>query len=144
MGVDCNAVGYKNPNKKVPVVVTCDQGCVIIDITPTLDKTGNVIKGIGNGGAGERGVGGVALTTARLASTTAELAAQLLAVQLLLASQIWQEIQKMRANQMEDRVATHKSFIMVNANIRRIALQPGMRGPVGTLRQQGNDDTRTD
>ena len=85
VGVDCNAVRYKNPNKKVPVVVTCDRGCDNIDITPTLDKTGNVIKGIGNGGAGGRGVGGVALTSARLASTTAGLAAQLLAVQLLLA-----------------------------------------------------------
>ena len=138
VGVDCDApVGY-NPIKKVPVVVTGDQqGCVNIDIVPTLDETGNVIEGIGDGGAGGRGVGG-------MASTTAGLAAQLLAVQSL-ASQIRRELQEMRANQMADRVATQKSFIMVNANIRRIALlQLGMRGPVGTLRRQGNDDARTD
>jgi Transcriptional activator of glycolytic enzymes len=135
VGVDCDAVGY-NPIKKVPVVVTGDQGCVNIDIVPTLDEAGNVIEGIGDGGAGGRGVGG-------MASTTAGLTAQLLAVQSL-ASQIRRELQEMRANQMADRVATHKSFIVVNANIRRIALQPGMRGPVGTLRRQGNDDARTD
>ena len=64
-----------------------------------------MIKGIGDGEACGRGVGG-------MASTTAGLAAQLLAVQSLVASQIWQELQEMRANQMADRVATHKSFIM--------------------------------
>ena len=103
MGVDCDAVGY-NPIKKVPVVVTGDQGCVNIDIVPpTLDEAGNVIEGIGDGGAGGRGVGG-------MASTTAGLAAQLLAVQSL-ASQIRRELQEMRANQMADRVATHKQVI---------------------------------
>ena len=117
--------------------MTGDQGCVNIDIVPTLGENGNMIDGvIGNGGATGRGVGG-------MTSTVGGLAAQLLAVQLLV-SQIRREIQEMRANQMADRVAAQKSFTMVNANIRRIALQPGVRGPVGTLRRQGDDDARTD
>jgi hypothetical protein len=46
---------------------------------------------------------------------------------------------------MADRVTVQKCFTTVNANIRRIALQPGVRGPVGTMRQQsgGDDDDRT-
>ena len=78
-----------------------------------------------------------------MAATTGGLAAQLLAVQSL-ASQIRRELQELRANQMADRVAAQKCFTTVNANIRRIALQPGVRVPMGTTRQQlGNDDERT-
>ena len=57
-----------------------------IDIIPSLDENGNAVEGMGgvvgiaNGGAGGRGVGG-------MASTAGGLAAQLLTVQSL-ASQI--------------------------------------------------------
>ena len=44
---------------------------------------------------------------------------------------------------MADRVEAQKCFATVNANIRRIALQPGVRAPVGSLARQGNDDNRT-
>jgi hypothetical protein len=141
-GVDCDDPRF-NPIKKVPVVVTGDQGCVFIDIVPTLVEEAasegaeyGAILGIGGSGAGGRGVGG-------MATTASGLTAQLMAVQSL-ASQIRRELQELRANQMADRVAAQKYFAMVNANIRRIALQPGLRGPVGTLRQnQGDDDART-
>ncbi|KAI2499662.1 hypothetical protein MHU86_14843 [Fragilaria crotonensis] len=42
---------------------------------------------------------------------------------------------------MADRVETRKGFTMVNTNIRRIALQPGLRGPVGTVAQGGTRAT---
>ena len=132
VGVDCEDSRY-NPIKRVPVVVTGDHGCVYIDIVPTLDENGNFedenggILGIGAGGAGGRGVGG-------MAATTGGLVAQLFAVQSL-AGQIRRELQELRANQMADRVTVQKCFTTVNANIRRIALQPGVRGPVGTMRQ---------
>ena len=50
-----------------------------------------------------------------------------------------------RTKWQTERVTVQKCFTTVNANIRRIALQPGVRGPVGTMRQQsgGNDDDRT-
>jgi Transcriptional activator of glycolytic enzymes len=145
-GIECNSPLY-NPIKKVPVVITGDEGCVNIDVIPSLDENGNVLMdgmgggvvGIGNGGAGGRGIGG------GMASTAGGLAAQLLAVQSL-ASQIRRELQELRSNQMADRVETRKGFTMVNTNIRRIALQPGLRGPVGTVAQGGtrarggNDD----
>ena len=135
--VDCDNALY-NPINRVPVVATGDQGCVHINIIPTLDENGDgEILGIGAGGAGGRGVGG-------MAATAGGLTAQLLAVQSL-ASQILRELQELRrANQMADRVAAQKCFTTVNAHIRRIALQPGVRVPMGTTRQQlGNDDERT-
>ena len=137
-GIDCNSPFY-NPIQRVPVVITGDEGCVNIDIIPSLDENGNVVDGMGgvvgiaNGGTGGREVGG-------MASTAGGLAAQLLAVQSL-ASQIRREIQELRSNQMADRVETRKGFTMVNTNIRRIALQPGLRGPVGTVAQGGTRAT---
>ena len=51
------------------------------------------------------------------------------------------ELQELRTNQMADRVFTTKNFSIVNANIRRIALQPGVRGTVARgQRGRGNDD----
>ncbi len=136
VGIECDAPGY-NPIRRVPVVVTGDQGCVHIDVVPSLDEAGGVEEGgvpFGIGG----GAGGHAT-----AATSGGLAAQLLAAQSLL-SQIRRELQEVRANQMADRVASQKSFTVVNANIRRIALQPGVRGGgVSSMRAGGNDDTRT-
>jgi hypothetical protein len=56
--------------------------------------------------------------------------AQLLALQLQ-SSQIRRELQELRANQMADRAFSTKSYAIINANIRRIALQPGVRGGMG-------------
>ena len=133
VGVDCDDAHY-NPITRVPVVVTGDQGRVYIDVVPALVEDAAPGNGVGAGNGG--GIGG------GLATTTAGLTAQLLAVQSL-ASQIRRELQELRANQMADRVATQKCFATVNSNIRRIALQPGVRGPMGTLARQGNDDIGT-
>ncbi len=137
MGVDCDAPSY-NPIRRVPVVVTGDQGCVHIDVVPSLDETG----GDEEGAAIFCGAGG----HAAMATTTGGLTAQLLAVQSL-AIQIRRELQELRANQTADRVASQKSFTVVNGSIRRIALQPGVRGSgVSTMRAAGgggNDDPRT-
>ena len=94
VGVDCDDAVY-NPIKRVPVVVTGDQGCVHIGVVPALDEfVGDV--GDGNGGGGGildigagagRGVGG-------LATTTAGLTAQLLAVQSI-GNQIRRELQEL-------------------------------------------------
>ena len=72
--------------------------------------------------------------------TTGGLQAQLLALQSIL-TQIRCEIQELRTNQMADRVSISKNFTLVNANIRRIAVQPGVRSFRGTL-AGGNDDAR--
>ena len=57
-GIEGNSPLY-NPIKKVLVVITGDEGCVNIDIIPSLDENGNVMEGmcggvigIKNGGAG--------------------------------------------------------------------------------------------
>jgi hypothetical protein len=74
VGVDCDAPSY-NPIRRVPVVVTGDQGCVHIDVVPSLDEAG----GDEEGAAIFRGAGG----HAAMATTTGGLTAQLLAVQSL-------------------------------------------------------------
>ncbi len=94
-GINCNSPFY-NSIQRVPVVITGDEGCVNIDIIPSLDENGNVVDGMGgvvgiaNGGTGGREVGG-------MTSTAGGLAAQLLADQSL-ASQIRREIQELRSN----------------------------------------------
>jgi hypothetical protein len=45
----------------------------------------------------------------------------------------------MQTNQMADRVCAAKKFLIVDSNIRRIALQPGLRGSMGTV-AGGSDD----
>jgi hypothetical protein len=129
--VDVSAPDY-NPICKVPVVVTGDQGCVHIDVVPSFDEAGGEGGGIIGAGRGT------------MATTAGGLSAQLLAVQSL-ASQIRRELHELRTHQMADRVSTQKGFTIVNANIRRIALQPGVRGVVmGTTGDgRGHDDIRT-
>jgi len=112
----------------VPVVVTGDQGCVYIDVVPSFDEA--------DGARGEILTGGHATTV-----STGGIQAQLLATQSL-TSQIRQELQEMRTNQMADRVFAAKNFLIVNSNIRRIALQPGLRGGTGTV-ARGNDDNQS-
>jgi hypothetical protein len=122
------------------VMITGDEGCVNIDIIPSLDENGNVVDGMGgilgiaNGGTGGRGVGG-------MASTAGGLAAQLLAVQSLASQILPRKIQELRSNVMADMVKTREGFTMVNTNIIRITLQPGLRGPVGTVAQGGTRAT---
>jgi hypothetical protein len=64
-----------------------------------------------------------------------------LAIQSL-TSQIRRELQEMRTNQMADRVFAAKNFLIVNSNIRRIALQPGLRGSMGTVAGGSDDNPR--
>jgi hypothetical protein len=131
--VDVTAPDY-NPSQKVPVVVTGDQGCVYIDLVPSLDEVGgegDVIVGAGRGCCG------------LMASTAGGFSVQLLAVQSL-ASQIRHELHELRTHQMADRFSKQKGFTIVNANIRRIALQPGVRGVMGTSGdRRGHDDITT-
>ena len=122
--VDCNLSEY-NPIRRVPVVVTGDQGCVYIDVVPSFDDSDG---GMSGGRAATGSTGGIQ--------------AQLLAIQSLM-SQMQRELQEMRTNQMADRVIAGKNFLIVNSNIRRIALQPGLRGSTGTVAGTvagGNDD----
>ena len=72
MGVNCNAPDY-NPIWRAPVVVTGDQGCVHIDVVPSLDEA----RGDEVGAA----IFGVAGGHAAMATSTGGLTAQLLAVQ---------------------------------------------------------------
>jgi hypothetical protein len=119
-GVDTNLPNF-NPICRVPIVVTGDQGCVYIDVIPSC---------LNDVGEEQATVGG----------STGGIQSQLLAIQSL-ASQMRRELQELRTNQMADRVFTTKNFSIVNANIRRIALQPGVRGTVARgQRGRGNDD----
>ena len=119
--VDCNSAEY-NPICRVPVIVTGDQGCVYIDVIPSFNEADA-------GGGGPIVVGGA----------TGGIQAQLLALQSQ-SSQIRRELQELRANQMADRAFSTKSYAIINANIRRIALQPGVRGGMGGTVARGNDD----
>jgi hypothetical protein len=102
-GVDCNAPDY-NPIRRLPVVVTGDQGCVYVNVVPVFDKhqaaVGNVELGAGaailGGGAG--------------------ISAQLLSLQAA-ASQIQRELQELQTNQMAVRVLFTKHFTVVNGNL---------------------------
>jgi hypothetical protein len=114
-----------NPICRIPVVVTGDQGCVYIDVIPSLDNGDDDLGGAAGGG--------------RMAATTGGIQAQLLAIQSSNA-QIRRELQEVQTNQMADRISISKNFTLVHANIRRIAVQPGVRSFRGTL-AGGNDDT---
>ena len=46
-------------------------------------------------------------------------------------------------NQLADRVSNQKGLQLVNANIRRIAIQPAVRTLRGTTRRTGDDDDNT-
>ncbi len=131
--VDVTASDY-NPIWKVPVVVTGDQGGVRIDVVHSFNKIS--VEGDGIIGAlhGYHGI---------MASTSGGISAQLLAVQSL-ASQIRRELHKLRMHQMADRVSTQKGFSMVNPNIRKIAMQPGVMGVMGSTGDgRDHDDIRT-
>jgi hypothetical protein len=110
----------------VPVVVTGDQGCVYIDVVPVFDQQQAAVGAVEQGGAGILGGGGGAGVSAQLLSLQAA------------ASQIRRELQELRTNQMADRVLFTKLFTVVNGNLRRINLQPGVRG--GRRSTPGDDD----
>jgi len=101
-----------NPIRKMPVVVSGDQGLVYIDeVGDVLDVNGNGIANNGQGiGRGEQ----------------ASIRSQILAMQASIFS--------MRRDQMElkadiggVRILVEQGFRVVNGNVRRIALQPARR-----------------
>ena len=123
-GVNCNAPDY-NPIRRVPVVVTGDQGCVYIDVVPVFDEH-QATSNVEGGGAGILSGGG-----------RAGILAQSLSLQAA-ASQIWRELQELRTNQMAERVLFTNHFTVVNGNLQQINLQPGVRS--GRRSTPGNDD----
>jgi hypothetical protein len=139
LGVDCNDERY-NPVRRVPVVVTGDQGLVYIDVIQSLDSGGNEVSMADAFGGDTATVGGGGVTG--MATRASGLSAQMLALQSM-TCQIRREIQEMRMNQLADRVSNQKGFQLVNANIRRISIQPAIRTLRGTTRQTGNDDDNT-
>ena len=84
------------------------------------------------------GVAPVADAGQHITATTGGQQAQSLSLQSI-ASQIQRELHELRTNQMVDRVAMQKNFILVNINLRRIAVQPGVQSLRGTV-TDGNDD----
>ena len=85
---------------------------------PSLDNGDDDLGGAAGGGC--------------MAVTTGGIQAQLLAIQSSNA-QICCELQEVQTNQMADRISISKNFTLVHANIRRIAVQPGVRSIRGTL-----------
>jgi hypothetical protein len=108
----------------VPAVVTGDQSCVCIDVIPScFDDTGGGEQATVVGGL----IGGIQ--------------SQLSAIQSLASQMRRGLLQELQTNQIAERVSATKNFSVVNANIRRIALQPGVRGAAqGQCGRGGNDD----
>ena len=101
LGVDCDDEQY-NPVRRVPVVVTGDQGLLYIDVIKSFDGNGNEVPmadavGGGTGIAATVGGGGVT----GMATRASGLSAQILALQSM-TCQIWREIQEMQMNQLAD------------------------------------------
>ena len=100
-------INTNRPIRRIPVVVTGDQGCVYIDVVPSFDET--------DVGGGQIVVGGAR-------ATTGGIQAQLLALQSQ-SSQIRRELQELRTNQMADRVFAAKNYAIINTNIINIPTQ---------------------
>jgi uncharacterized protein YjaZ len=91
-------------------------------VVPVFDEQQAAVGTVEHGGHGILGGDGAAGVSAQLLSLQAA------------ASQIRRELQELRTNQMADRVLFTKHFTVVNGNLRRINLQPGVRGGGGLHR----------
>jgi len=121
--VDVNDEHF-NPIRRVPVIVSGDQGSVFIDV---IEEFGGINDAVaGGGGGGRPATGGVH--------------AQLTAMHSL-ATQIRRELHDVKLAQVADRAGIQKNFAILNTNVRRFAIAPArvvvmQRGRVATT---GND-----
>jgi hypothetical protein len=112
-----------NPIRRVPVVVSGDQGSVFIDtIEEFVDDAITTVAGVGGGG--RPAAGGIH--------------AQLLAIHSL-TTQIRRELHDIKVVQAADRATMQRNFAIVNSNVRRLALAPARVIPRAGA--WGNDDT---
>ena len=112
-----------NPIRRVPVVVSGDQGSVFIDTIEEFVDNGAGAATVAGGGGGGRPATGIH--------------AQLLAIHAI-STQIRRELHEIRLFQASDRATTQRQFSIVNNNVRRLAMAPVRvipRAGVG-----GNDD----
>jgi hypothetical protein len=128
-GVDVEVNNF-NPIRRVPVIVSGDQGSVFIDCIEAEDQEG---QQVGGGGAV---VGGVLGPGGRPAGG---MNAQLMAVHSL-ATQLRREIHEIKLAQVADRAAMQRCFGIVNTGLRRIGMAPAFRIVQGGGVGAGHDD----
>ena len=114
--------GDFNPIRRVPVVVSGDQGSVFIDtVDGFVDASDPTVAGVGGGGRPATGIH-----------------AQLLALHSL-ATQIRRELHEIKLVQVADRALMQRHFTIVNSNVRRLAMAPA-RVITRAGATEGNDD----
>jgi hypothetical protein len=114
-----------NPIQKVPVIVSGDEGTVLIEV---IDRDLRVANAAG---------GGAARSTA--------IQEQLLAIQSSL-NQLRRDVNDVKTNQAIDRTNTAQQFVNLNANVKRIGRQPGrmmMLASAAATRTRGGDNDNT-
>ena len=138
-GIDVGQENY-NPIRRVPVVVSEDQGSVFIDAIFEEEQVG-AAGGVG-GGAVVAGGGGVVVARAGAgARGPAEMNAQMIALHSL-STQIRREVHEMKLAQVGDWTWMQRTFGIVNTNMRRLEVTAalGRRVVGGNVGNAGNDD----
>ena len=134
-GIDVERENY-NPIRRVPVIVSGDQGSVFIDAIFDEDEDEQVGAVGGRGGVG--GGGGVARAAG--ARPPAGMHAQLMALHSL-ATQVRREVHEMKLAQAGDRTWMQRTFGIVNTNMRRLEVTAALgRRVVLGVDGIGNDD----
>jgi hypothetical protein len=122
-GVDVEEADF-NPIHKVPVIVSGDQGTVLIEVIDSELRTAANVMGSG-----------------AMRSSTA-IQEQLLAIQSSL-NQLRRDINDVKTNQAIDRNCVAQQFGALNANVKRIGRQPGrmmMLATVAATRTRDDDE----
>ena len=138
-GIDVERENY-NPIRRVPVIVSGDQGSVFIDAI--FDEEEDEQAGAGGGGAAGAaggGGGGVARAAAG-ARPPSGMNAQIMALHSL-ATQVRREVHEIKLAQAGDRTWMQRTFGIVNTNMRRLEVTAALgRRVVPHGDGNGNDD----
>ena len=115
LGVDVSVENF-NPIRRVPVIVSGDQGSVFIDVIQVGEEAGGGGEGVAGGaGGGGRPTGGMN-----------GMNAQMMAMHSL-STQIRREVHEIKLSQAADRTWMQRNFGIVNTNMRRIGASAAMR-----------------
>jgi hypothetical protein len=133
-GIDVNAENF-NPIRRVPVVISGDEGSVFIDAIFEEDQGGaNLRAGAAAGGV----VGGQAGVNAQLMALHS------------LVTQVRREVHEIKLTQASDRAWIQRTMGVVNTNMRRLEVSASVGRRWGAIQQgvggngagNGNDETQ--